>query len=115
MARFRYLDPAMRDSPDLDGLSLLARHVVLLMMSEADDEGRLHADDVSIRAAAFPRGLPPGVTAPKLSAAISELETRAVPLIVRYEANGRTYAAIPGWKDADSWQYQWISHRADSR
>ena len=54
MARFRTLDPAMRDSPQLDDLSLLALLLLDRLIQEADDEGRQYGDLRSIWRAAFP-------------------------------------------------------------
>ncbi len=113
MARFRTLDPAMKTSPQLDGLSLLARLALVYLTSEADDDGRLLGDEVSARIACFPRGLPAGVTGPKLAAAVAELVARG--LLVAYEVEGQRFLAVTGWRDGKSWGYQFIDRPKPSR
>lgn len=116
MARFRTIDPLMWESPDLDGLTPLARLVLVALISHADDEGRMIADDTAIRLAVFPRGFPRGVTERSLREAVASLTDRPVPLVVIYEGeDGRTYAAMPGWMDGASWQYQRVDKRKESR
>jgi len=116
MARFRTIDPLMWESPDLDGLTPLARLVLVALISHADDDGRLIADDTAIRLAVFPRGFPRGVTDRALREATASLTDRPVPLVVVYTAeDGRIYAALPGWMDGASWQYQRVDKRKESR
>jgi len=116
MARFRTIDPLMWESPDLDGLTPLARLVLVALISHADDDGRMIADDTAIRLSVFPRGLPRGVTERTLRDAVASLTDRPVPLVTIYAAvYGRTYAAMPGWADGASWQYQRVDKRKDSR
>ena len=111
--RFRTIDPAMRTSPILDSVSVLARLVFVYLISEADDEGRLLGDATSVRVACFPRVLPSGVTSKKLEAAVAELVARG--LIVEYAADGQEYLAVRGWKDGGSWAYQYVPKAKSSR
>lgn len=113
MPRFRSLDPVMRTSPQLDGLSILARLVIVYVISEADDEGRLYGDPISVRVACFPRGMPAGVTEKRIDEAVRELVARGV--LVAYAADGQEYLAVRGWKNGDSWAYQYIDRPKPSR
>lgn len=114
VARFRTLDPAMRDSPQLDELPLLALLLIDRLIQEADDEGRQYGDPRSVWRAAFPRNnAPAGVTQEDVMEAVETLEIRKI--IVRYEVDGQAYIAFPGWKDGDSWQYQNVSRAKPSR
>jgi hypothetical protein len=114
MARFRTLDPAMRDSPMLDDLSLLALLLIDRLIQEADDEGRQFGDPRSVWRAAFPRdNAPTGVTRESVTAALDELVRRRI--IIKYEVEGQAYLALPGWRDGRSWQYQNVSRAKPSR
>lgn len=114
MARFRTLDPAMRDSPQLDELSLLALLLIDRLIQESDDEGRQYGDPRSVWRAAFPRdNAPAGVTRDSVVAALDELVRRR--LVIKYEIDGQTYIAFPGWRDGHSWQYQNVSRAKPSR
>lgn len=115
MARFRTVDPALRSTPTLDGVSVLARLVLIHLISEADDEGRLYGDPISIRTACFPRGLPPEVTEAMLEEVVGELEHARTRMIVRYEVGGQMYVAICGWSDGTSVTYQVIDRPTPSR
>lgn len=114
MARFRTLDPAMRDSPMLDDLSLLALLLIDRLIQESDDEGRQYGDPRSVWRAVFPRdNAPAGVTRESVMAALEELVRRRI--VVRYEVEGQVYVALPGWRDGRSWQYQNVSRAKPSR
>lgn len=114
MARFRTFDPIMRSSPQLDGLSLLALVVLHRLIQEADDEGRQFGDGRSVWSAVFPRNnAPDGVTIESVVMAVGELIGRRV--LLAYEVDGQSYLVLPGWRDGDSWQYQYVSHPIRSR
>jgi hypothetical protein len=115
MARFRTIDPAMRTSPQIDELSVLARLVLVYLLSEADDEGRLLGDAISLRLACFPRGFPRGVTPARLDEAVRELTEPRRRLFTAYEVDGQAYLAAVGWRDGKSWMYQVVDRPKSSR
>lgn len=114
MARFRTLDPEMLNSPQLDGLSLLALLMIDRLILASDDEGRQYGDAKSVWRATFPRDdAPAGVDRTAVHAALDELVARRV--VLRYESAGQTYLQIAGWSDGDSWMYQNVSRPKPSR
>ncbi|MCG3134753.1 MAG: hypothetical protein HMLKMBBP_02114 [Planctomycetes bacterium] len=113
MPRIRTIDPEMRRSPVMDGLSVLARLALVLLISEADDDGRMYGDDRSLLTATFPRGLPPDVDERSLLVAVEDLERAG--LVIRYEAEARRFLVIRGWKDGQSFCYQVVDRPNDSR
>src|SRR5688572_28255867 len=108
MARFRCLDPQMKESPQLDGLSLLALLLLDRLVMESDDEGRQYGDARSVWRAAFPRdNAPEGVSRESVLAALDELIAKR--LIVKYVVERQEYVVFPDWLNGDSWQYQNIT------
>jgi hypothetical protein len=76
----------------------------------ADDEGRLEGDPVILRSQLFPAG---GIAQAEFERALDFLD--AAGEVVLYAVGDAPYAAIPGWRDKNSWQYQQISKRQSSR
>lgn len=114
MARFRTLDPEMLNSPQLDGLSLVALLMIDRLILASDDEGRQYGDARSIWRATFPRDeAPAGVDRAAVQAALEELIAKRI--VVRYESGGQVYLQIVGWADGDSWMYQYVSRPKPSR
>ena len=113
MARFRTIDPALRANPVLDGLEAADIVVLLFIVSEVDDEGRMLADEIALERSLFPRRLPKDMTVPRVLASVDELETRGV--LVTYSVKGQRYLAVTGWRDGDSCFYQCVNKRVPSR
>lgn len=110
MARFRTLDPAMRESPQLDELPLLALLALDRLIQESDDDGRFLADPRSLMRAVFPRdNAEPGIDRSAVAAAVDRLAERRV--IVLYEVDGQRYGCFPGWRNGATWQYQRLDVR----
>lgn len=110
VARFRTLDPAMRESPQLDELPLLALVALDRLIQESDDDGRFLADPRSLMRAVFPRdNAEPGIDRNAVAAAVDRLAERGV--VVLYEVAGQRYGCFPGWRNGATWQYQRLDAR----
>lgn len=112
MARFRSIDPEFWQQPQFSITSLLARLLVLGLMSQADDHGRVPCNPAFVQGILFPFGRRP--TTDKLSKALGELG-KARELHLYAGPDGRDYALLLGWKNAASWQYQVIQRRSSPR
>lgn len=113
MARFRTIDPALRASPLLDGLSPADLVTLLFIVSEVDDEGRMLADEIALERSLFPRRLPTGMTVDSVMWAVKALEDRGI--LVTYTVKGQRYLAVTGWRDGDSCFYQCVNKKVPSR
>lgn len=104
--RIRTIKPEFFGSPDTAASPLAARLFYIAMWSFADDEGRAEFTAKELAAFAFPRD--EWATAEYVLSLLTEVSvTYHVPL---YEVAGRTYYAIPSWRD-----HQKPNRKKDSR
>lgn len=113
MARFRTIDPALRASPLLDGMSAADVVTLMFIVSEVDDEGRMLADEIALERSLFPRRLPGGMNVDGILSTVRILEERGI--VVTYVVKGQRYLAVTGWRDGESCFYQNIGRRVPSR
>lgn len=112
MARFRSIDPEFWRQPQLANLPFLTRLVLLGLLSQADDQGRVTANSVQLQGILFTFGKRP--TPAAITAALAELST--IGEIHLYEGTDhRDYCVLRGWKNAASWQYQVIQRPQAAR
>lgn len=95
MARIRSLKPEAPQHRKVGRLSIWARWLWVVMITQADDEGRLPADPGQLRLLAF--GYDEDITTAKVSALLDEIA--ATGLIVIYPVAGVPYAYFPSWAD----------------
>lgn len=112
MARIRSIRPEFWTRQNHRGLSPTARLVLLGLISHADDAGRVEACPRLLVQRLFPFG---GVGERTMAASLSELAALSPPEILPYTVNGQDYVELPGFRDAESWQYQMIQHPSKSR
>lgn len=110
MPRIRSLRPEFWTRRRLAAAAPAVRLVMVGLIQLADDEGRLEADPVILRSQLFAAG---GIEQADFDRALAFLAEAGE--IVLYEEDTAPYAAIPGWRDKNSWQYQQISKRQPSR
>lgn len=105
MARFRSLDPEFWQQQQLAPLPIFSRLLIIGLMSQADDHGRLPANAAWLQGILFPFN--PRPAPDKINEALGKLQiAREIHL---YEGTDkRDYLVLLGWKDATSWQYQVI-------
>ena len=102
MARIRTVKPDFFTHPSITPLSIPARLLLLSLLTQADDEGRLYDQGAKIRGLAF--GDEDRVNIAALLAELAEHRR-----ILRYEAGGRDCVEIVGFNE-----HQRISHPARS-
>lgn len=95
MPRIRTVKPEAPQHRKVGRLSISARWLWLVMITQADDEGRLVADPGQLRITAFPYDR--DVTDSAAEDLLNEIE--ATGLIRLYEVNGVPYAYFPSWRD----------------
>src|SRR5262245_29540482 len=110
MPRIRSIRPEFWTRRKLAAAAPAVRLVMIGLIQLADDEGRLEGDPVILRSQLFPAG---GIAQAEFERALEFLD--AASEIVLYVVGDAPYAAIPGWRDKNSWQYQQISKRQTSR
>jgi hypothetical protein len=110
MARIRSIRPEFWTHPSIAKRSMLARFVMVGLLTNADDEGRLQVDTDMLRALLFATG---DVDAVKIQAALEELCEAG--LIERYDLDGVPCARVPGWSDSRSWAFQKLDRPTRSR
>lgn len=93
MARRRMIDPAIWQSEDFSGLSLLAKLVFIGMFSNADDEGRGRAKPVYIKSILFPYDADMRTTDIEKSL----LEIGAKMSVTLYSQDGNQYYSFDNW------------------
>lgn len=105
MPRFRSIDPEFWRQPQIASLPWFTRLLLLGLLSQADDHGRVPANPVQLQGTLFAFGRHPTVAA--ITEALKELATACEVHLYR-GTDRRDYALLTGWKDAASWQYQVI-------
>lgn len=90
--RIRTIKPEMWQDEKVGGLSVGARLLFVGLISMADDEGRFRALPAAIVGHCFPYD---DDAARKLDRWLAEIESTG--MLVRYEVDGKPYAAIKGW------------------
>lgn len=106
MARIRTIKPEMSGHPTLAKVSRDARLLMVWLITDADDVGRVVASPKRLAGQLYP--LDEDVDAAMVSGWLDELE--AVGLIERYESGGGKYLEVVGWSD-----HQLISKPTPSR
>lgn len=95
MARIRTVKPEAPQHRKVGKLSDRAFRLWIVMITQADDEGRLVADPDQLRILAF--GYQPGTLMDDVLSALGELTESG--LIRQYAHAGTPYADFPSWKD----------------
>ena len=112
MARFRSIDPEFWRQPQLAQLPFLTRLILLGLVSQADDQGRVTANPLQLQGILFTFGKRPSVRA--ITSALAQLAT-AEEIYLYVGTDRRDYCLLRGWKDASSWQYQVIQRPQAAR
>lgn len=89
--------------------SLLARHLFMVMVLKADDEGRARADPMTWMANAALFG-PAAVDSNDIEAAMAELSDRG--LAPQYEVEGKRYFFLPGRFEHNRKRSYWAGSKA---
>lgn len=92
--RIRTFKPEMFADEEFGSLTIPAQHLFFVLMSMADDEGRLRAQPAMIVGHGYPWRT--DVTPRKLEACLAEIA--ATGMILRYLASGRPYVAFRHWR-----------------
>ncbi len=95
MARIRTVKPEAPQHRKVGRLSIHARWLWLVMITQSDDEGRLVADPGQLRILAFPYDR--DVTDDDVTARLKEIA--ATGLLRLYEVERVPYAEFPSWRD----------------
>jgi len=106
MARIRTLKPEAPQHRKVGRLSIWARWLWVVMITQADDEGRLVADPGQLRVVAF--GYDKTITDGRVMQCLEEVQSAG--LIRLYSVEGTLYADFPSWGD-----HQRISHPCKSK
>lgn len=93
--RPRRVPPEFCSDERLEECSLLAAHLLVRVITQADDQGRLPGAPRSVRGLCFP--LRPEITERKVAAALDELVTAG--FLVLYVLEGRAYLQVSRWQD----------------
>lgn len=92
MARIRSLKPEIVHDARLARCSIAARYLYVLLITQADDYGRLHGATGAVRGACLPND---DLSLAFIDGCLDELGD--VGLIVRYDDGGQPYIALAGW------------------
>lgn len=106
MARIRTVKPNLFGSYSIAKVPIEARYLFIGLFCEADDAGRLIDSPKRIAGSIFPHDQK--VTEAKAYRWLNDLQDAG--MILRYEANGGRYIALPKWGE-----HQRISHPTDSQ
>ena len=93
--RIRTIKPEITDSPTLGRVSREARLVFVLLWTRADDAGRLAGEPRLLASTLFP--FDEDVDAARVATWLDELAREGH--VIRYQAEGRAWLAIPAWAD----------------
>ncbi|MBU6430358.1 MAG: hypothetical protein KGR26_15185 [Cyanobacteria bacterium REEB65] len=106
MARIRSVKPGLFASYTLAQVPIEARYLFIGLFTEADDTGRLIDSPKKLAGTLFPHD--EKITAAKVDGWLNRLA--AIGSVLRYEAKGGHYIAIPEWSS-----HQKVSHPLPSQ
>lgn len=93
--RPRRVPPEFCTDEVLEGLSLLATTLLVRIITQADDQGRLAGSPRTVRAKCF--ALRPSITERAVARAIDELVEAG--FLIRYQVDGRFLLQVDRWQD----------------